>query len=100
MNEQKCVLNGYYIHYKGMPYQLVDLTKDSDTMKDMVTYKALYTSKDFGKHMRWSKQKDEFFKDIELEGKTTPRFKFVGTTIDELITALKDCNSQTQLILD
>ena len=99
MNNQPCILNGYYLHYKGMPYQLVDLTKDSDTMEDMVTYKALYITEDFGKHMRWSKLKNEFFKDIMLEGKLTPRFTYVSKAVEELKEAMKKVNSKTQLVL-
>lgn len=82
-----------------MPYQLIDLTKDSDTMQDMVTYKALYITEDFGKHMRWSKLKKEFFKDIEIDGKKIPRFIFVGETIEELKEAMKISNSKTELVL-
>ncbi|MFA6073206.1 MAG: DUF1653 domain-containing protein [Candidatus Woesearchaeota archaeon] len=99
MNNQPVILNGYYLHYKKMPYQLVDMSTHSDTLKDMVTYQALYISLDFQKRMRWQKEKEEFFKDVEVDGKIVPRFTFVGTTIDELTKALKDVKSECELVL-
>ncbi|MGV8168991.1 MAG: DUF1653 domain-containing protein [Candidatus Nanoarchaeia archaeon] len=100
MNKQPCIMNGYYIHYKKKPYQLVDITTNSDDFKEYITYQSLYFSEDFKRRVRWSKLKEEFFLDVEVEGKIVPRFTFAGTTLEELKAALKKINSPVKLQLE
>ena len=36
------IVNGIYQHYKGNYYKVLSIAKHSETLEDMVIYKALY----------------------------------------------------------
>jgi hypothetical protein len=63
---------GIYQHYKGNLYQLLDRCRHSETLEELVLYKALYG--DFG---LWVRPSSMFFENIILDGKSIPRFKFL-----------------------
>lgn len=69
---------GKYRHYKGNMYVVIGNAKHSDTLDDLVVYKALYGSKEFGEGMLWVKPAELFTDKVEIEGKTVPRFKYIG----------------------
>jgi cyclomaltodextrinase / maltogenic alpha-amylase / neopullulanase len=64
---------GRYRHFKGMEYQLIDIAHHSETQEPLAVYRALY-----GEHGLWVRPLSMFFETIEREGKTLPRFEFVG----------------------
>lgn len=64
---------GIYEHYKGNRYEVIDTVKHSETEELMVLYRALYGDKGL-----WVRPYEMFFEDVEVNGKTTPRFKYVG----------------------
>ena len=69
-----------YKHYKGKPneiYEVIGIAKHSETLEDMVVYKALYDSEEFGKGALWARPKDMFFGNVVVDGKEIPRFEFV-----------------------
>lgn len=65
---------GKYRHYKGGEYEVIGIAKHSETLEDMVIYKALYES-EFGNNVLWARPKNMFEEIIEKDGKTIPRFK-------------------------
>ena len=69
---------GKYEHFKGKPYEVVGVARHSETLEELVVYKALYDSKDFGKNSLWVRPKKMFFENVTIEGKEVPRFKYLG----------------------
>ena len=69
---------GKYEHFKGKPYEVVGVARHSETLEELVVYKALYNSKDFGKNSLWVRPKKMFFENVTIEGKGVPRFKYLG----------------------
>lgn len=74
MNDLKL---GRYQHYKGKFYEVVGVARHSETLEELVVYRALYDSKDFGKNALWVRSKLMFFEKVIVDGKEIPRFKFV-----------------------
>jgi len=64
---------GVYRHYKGNRYEVVGLAKHSETLEDMVIYKALY-----GEGGTWVRPLSMWNDPIEVDGKTVKRFEYAG----------------------
>jgi cyclomaltodextrinase / maltogenic alpha-amylase / neopullulanase len=64
---------GRYRHFKGNEYEVVGLAKDSETMEEVVVYRALY-----GEHGLWVRSAKMFAETIERDGRTMPRFRYLG----------------------
>ena len=64
---------GIYRHYKGNQYEVIGFAKYSETLEDMVVYKALY-----GERGTWVRPLSMWDNPIEVDGKTVKRFEFVG----------------------
>ena len=45
---------GKYQHYKGQFYELVCIARDSETLAQLVVYRALYDSDEFGPRALWA----------------------------------------------
>ncbi len=73
----KKLKKGLYAHYKGKLYEVLGEARHSETLELMVVYKALYRTR-FGKNSLWIRPKKMFLEKILIEGKRSPRFKFVG----------------------
>ena len=59
-------------HFKGNHYRLEGFAKDSETLEEMVVYRALY-----GEGGLWVRLAKMFFETIEREGKKMKRFELV-----------------------
>lgn len=59
-------------HFKGNLYRLEGFAKDSETLEQMVMYRALY-----GERELWVRPAKMFFETIERDGKTMKRFELV-----------------------
>ena len=68
---------GKYQHYKGKYYEVIGQVRNSETLEEMILYRALYESADFGKDALWVRPKKMFFENILIDGIQTPRFKFI-----------------------
>lgn len=64
---------GYYQHYKGRYYQVIDCARHSETEQWLVIYRALYG--DFG---LWARPLDMFTENVEIAGELLPRFQFIS----------------------
>ena len=63
---------GRYRHFKGMEYQVIGTARHSETLEEMVVYRALY-----GEGGLWVRPAKMFFETIEREGKKMKRFELV-----------------------
>lgn len=66
---------GLYKHYKGNIYEVIGFAKHSETLEEMVVYKATY-QKD-GENI-WVRPKSMFIEFITIEGKLIPRFEKIS----------------------
>ena len=57
-------------HFKGNRYRLEGFAKDSETLEEMVVYRALYGEGDI-----WVRPAKMFFETIERDGRTMKRFE-------------------------
>ena len=64
---------GKYRHFKGNEYEVIGIAKDSETLKEMVVYRALYGEKEL-----WIREKKMFQETIERDGKIQKRFTYIG----------------------
>jgi len=61
---------GKYLHFKGKIHEVIGVAKHSETLEEFVVYKH-----DGG---LWIRPKEMFLENVTRDGKTMPRFKFVG----------------------
>ncbi len=64
---------GKYKHYKGKEYEVIGLAKHSETLEELVVYKALY-----GEDALWVRPLKMFEEEVEIDGQKVPRFKYLG----------------------
>ncbi|MBU1149172.1 DUF1653 domain-containing protein [Patescibacteria group bacterium] len=69
---------GKYQHYKGQYYQVIGVAHHSETKEELVVYRALYHSEEYGQDALWVRPKDDFLSDVEWQGKKRTHFKYVG----------------------
>ena len=64
---------GIYKHYKGNLYELLGVAKNSETLEDMIVYKALY-----GEKALWVRPLNMWNETVILpDGKKVKRFEFL-----------------------
>ena len=64
---------GRYRHFKGNEYEVIGIARHSETMEPMVIYVPQY-----GEGGYWVRPLDMFVETIERDGKTFPRFQYLG----------------------
>lgn len=64
---------GKYKHFKGKEYEVVGIAKHSETLEEMVVYKALY-----GEGGLWVRPACMWNETINRDGKTFKRFTHIG----------------------
>jgi len=73
MNDKNIL--GKYKHYKGKLYEVIGVARHSETLEELVVYKALYKSDEFGENALWVRPKKMFFENVIINGKKMPRFE-------------------------
>jgi hypothetical protein len=69
---------GRYQHYKGKFYKVIGVARHSETLEELVVYRALYDSEKFGKNSLWVRPKSMFLERVIVDGRKVPRFKYTG----------------------
>ena len=69
---------GRYRHYKGKEYEVVGIAKHSESLEDLVVYKALYESEEFGDDALWARPVAMFLETVVIGGKEISRFQYIG----------------------
>ncbi|MBQ2910778.1 MAG: DUF1653 domain-containing protein [Clostridia bacterium] len=67
------VKKGKYRHFKGNEYELLYIAKDSETLEDMVVYKALY-----GEGGIWVRPLKMWNETVVRDGVEYKRFTYIG----------------------
>jgi hypothetical protein len=65
---------GLYKHYKGNLYEVICMAHHSETLEEMVVYKALYKTK-FGDNSVWVRPARMFEELVVIDGKSVKRFQ-------------------------
>ena len=63
---------GKYRHFKGNFYEVIGVARHSETMEEMVVYRALY-----GEHSLWVRPAAMWTETIDRDGYHGPRFQYV-----------------------
>ena len=69
---------GKYKHYKGKNYEVIGIARHSETLEELVVYRALYSSKEFGDNSLWIRPLSMFKEMVDFNGKKVPRFELIG----------------------
>lgn len=64
---------GKYRHFKGNEYEVLGTATHSETLEEMVVYRALYGEKGL-----WVRPVSMWNETVEKDGKTVKRFEFIG----------------------
>ncbi len=68
--EREVKIGGTYRHFKGNEYEVIAVGKHSETLEDMVIYRAMY-----GEGSVWIRPKAEFLDTVTRDGETKYRFE-------------------------
>ena len=68
---------GKYRHYKGNEYEVVGVATHSETLEELVVYKALYAIEGKGKDSLWVRPKGMFEEEVEVDGVVRKRFELI-----------------------
>jgi hypothetical protein len=71
------IQTGKYQHYKGQLYEVIGLVRHSESLEELVLYKALYET-EFGKDSLWVRPKAMFFEKLTIKGEEVERFKLIS----------------------
>ena len=64
---------GRYRHYKGREYTVIGVARHSETEEELVVYRQEYDD-----HGLWVRPLTMFLENVEVQGKATPRFQYLG----------------------
>lgn len=68
---------GKYRHYKGKEYEVIGVAKHSETLEEMVVYRALY-----GVGELWVRPKEKFLETVLVDNKEVLRFEYLEPVSD------------------
>ncbi len=64
---------GRYRHFKGKEYEVIGVARHSETLENMVVYRAMY-----GEKALWVRPASMWNETVEQDGKKVKRFIFMG----------------------
>lgn len=64
---------GRYRHFKGNEYEVIAIAKHSETLEEMVIYRALYQDGGY-----WVRPVNMFLETVVRDGKEQKRFEYIG----------------------
>ena len=64
---------GRYRHFKGGEYEVIGVARHSETMEELVVYRALY-----GERGLWVRPAGMWLETVERDGQRLPRFAYLG----------------------
>lgn len=64
---------GRYRHFKGNEYEVIGVARHSETMEELVVYRALY-----GEGGLWVRPASMWNETVLRDGKTYKRFTYIG----------------------
>jgi len=67
------VQTGRNRHYKDNEYVVIGVARHSETNEELVVYRP-----DYGERGLWVRPKAMFLEAVEVDGKSVPRFEFLG----------------------
>ncbi|MBQ2582245.1 MAG: DUF1653 domain-containing protein [Ruminococcus sp.] len=67
------IRKGRYRHFKGNMYEVIGIAKHSESLEEMVVYRALYGEGDL-----WVRPASMWDETVERDGKTFKRFEYIG----------------------
>jgi hypothetical protein len=80
---------GVYEHFSGHRYQVTGfghhVTGDGAEEHpgaEVVIYRAMFTSPQYGDRHVWVRPADNFFQEVEIGGRRVPRFRYLGDGAD------------------
>lgn len=69
------LIPGIYRHYKGDEYEVIGVARHTETLEQLVMYRALY-----GTHDLWVRPLTMFVEDVTYNDILQKRFKFLSAT--------------------
>ena len=69
---------GKYRHYKGKEYKVIGVATHSETLEELVVYKALYAIEWKGENSLWVRPKAMFEEEVEVDGVVRKRFEYIN----------------------
>ena len=74
MSSRRSSMDQYYRHYRNKKiYRFVAFATIEATEEDAVVYQAMY-----GERRLWIRTKENFFEEVQHEGKRVPRFQKIS----------------------
>ena len=67
------IKKGKYRHFKGNEYQVIGTARHSETLEEMVVYRALY-----GEGGLWVRPAAMWHETVERDGRVIRRFTYMG----------------------
>lgn len=69
---RELIVGGRYRHYKGNEYTVLGVARHSETLEEMVIYRAEY-----GERGVWVRPKEMFLEEVSVAGKAVFRFTYM-----------------------
>jgi hypothetical protein len=74
---QQLVIGAKYKHYKNHLVIVIGAALHSETKEELVVYKKLHADKEYKEGQLWVRPKNMFLEDVQVDGKSIPRFKLL-----------------------